>query len=301
MINGNLILSGSEREPLLDSRSSVEMKRVRESARVEQLFQTYEQNNRSISPTTANHSLSNARMISIKQKTEYVDNHGNLLSDADINRKITEKIRGIYSVDSVTVNKTNFEFGGSLEKKVARKIQIIRTWCLYDLVPLGVFLPTLFDKNSVYHKPINTNSIQDFILGAKPKKYEIDVITTKLQTSFSEFSLAELRQMKELTEFKYENDEPYEISSTDRAQPANFITKFERYIEEFKNEYAVITLEGRNHLLTAFWKSKSLTIYIPEEIQDNNLEAYIEVPKDSGVTPIAISMAISLRSLFTKD
>jgi hypothetical protein len=238
--------------------------------------------------------------------------NGKTLSGADLTQKVIAKVTGVYSADSVTVNDTYMFLPGTWdpitkrEKSVeAREIKITRNFCVYDLVPGGVFFPTLCKLDSVYRKTIDTSLIKDYILNAKPNENDIDLIFRNTEEGIiAQFPAAadNIDALKALILKKYSDDADFILTAQDAATfSADLKPIFSAFILEFEKRYQEFLDRGRDQLVTAFHKSKSLTIRIPAELYDpvekRQFGAYIEAPQNSGfATSFAISFATLLRS-----
>jgi hypothetical protein len=253
----------------------------------------------------------------LKEVTRFIGVDGKVISDAELSQRISRRIEGIYSADSVTVNTVPFTLAGVYEvvngvrkEKVidARKIEIKRTWCLYDMVPLGVFLPTLCKNDSVYRKTIQTSTIRDFLLDAKLTEGDIDEIFNDAKAvlsqtnDFTDCSEEDFSSFGAVIRKKHHLEAPLEFTQEDGTGHSEiYNNRLTTFLNKFNELFNVRLEEGKKQLHIAFWKSKSLTIYLPIQLYDpveqRQLGAYIEAPKDAGfATRLAINLATILRS-----
>jgi len=233
---------------------------------------------------------------------------GEILSCAELTNEIKKRVEGVYSVDSVTVNDVYMSLGGTIDPMtnrarsvLAREIKIIRTWCFYDLVPLGVFLPTLVNTNSIYRKTLETSLLGDYLLNAKPTESDIDPIFRNTEAEVATNPKHRVA-IREFIMKKYHDDSEFTVTPEElESHSREFNSQLALFLQRFRSLYEKYLAQGRIQLEIAYAKSKSITIKIPVELYDpverRQLAAYIEAPEDSGfATKLAISIAVSLRS-----
>jgi hypothetical protein len=244
--------------------------------------------------------------------TRYSDAGGRTWTSTQISNEIVNRVSRIYAADAVTVNDTYMILPGTWDASTqrprsvpCREINIKRTFCMYDLVPFGVFFPTLTNLDSIYRKTIEGTLIRDYVLNAKPNENDVDQIfrnalTTVKNTHPTVDDHNEI--LKQLIKRKYDEDVDFNLIEEDREGFSRELDPiFEDFLIEFAKRYQEFLMQGRDHLAIAFAKSKSLTLQLPNELYDpiekRQLGAYIEAPKDSGfATKFAINSAIFLRS-----
>lgn len=219
-----------------------------------------------------------------RNTTTYIQVNGELISEVDFRKKILEKTKGIY--DSIYVEQRDYKFAGQTEAVPTRVITLQRTICWFDLVPAVAFFSSLFKKDSVYTKGVDLNLIADYVLDSS--KTTTDEILSKiydntLQAMGSQFKVFD--NCKALAESKMSNldfsivsgDVPLGTNPLDVKQ---FLTKYEEvYYEACGNP--------KKELWVAFWKSKSIVIYIPNEC---STLSYIDVQPSGFVTSAHISL-----------
>jgi hypothetical protein len=219
----------------------------------------------------------NVQLEKINEVTLWMkkDGEGRILGDEELEENITQRIKGIYSSVKVRI----------IKKEI--KIEIKRSWCLYDLIPLGVFLPTLLNANSVFRKETQKSIIRDFLLNAKPTEGQLRELLRDIKPD-AVIKAHLIEDFHAVAREKHRQDLPFEITEQDT------IDKTRDYIDgltEFLNQLNHLSLkDGEEQLNIAYWKSKSFTITLPEQRQNARIE------ENAGcATSFAISFAKCLR------
>jgi hypothetical protein len=139
---------------------------------------------------TKNYSRKNINQVHIAEtfkQTRYCDQNGKIIEKEELEKKIIDRVKGIYSAESVTVNDVYYTFGGERElhndvwrdkKRPAREIIIKRSWSPLDLqsVLFVPFASSLCKSDSKYRKTIQTDSIRNFLLDASISDQEEDLL-----------------------------------------------------------------------------------------------------------------------------
>jgi hypothetical protein len=215
------------------------------------------------------------------------------------------KYKRIFSLDSITVSTGEFTFGGHKVATMARRIELKRKWCLYDLIPFGVLLPTLFSSKSVYRKGIVGNSISNVILQAKPVKTKIEElieftkdeisrqdVNNMLKKDFQE----DLEECAAIIISKYNRDQLDFIIDPDdkRGKSPAFVSRLTKFTAAFKARYDSNLNKGIENLRIAFWQDRNVIIYIPIDsdgkIPDRQT-AYLETQFNIGLTALVIKVS----------
>ena len=106
----------------------------------------------------------------MKRVTTFLNEDGTLLDDATMELRIRKRIRQIkatdvknreiYSLESISVTKGPYEFGGSKVLRLSQRIEIRRKLHIYDFVPFRVIRDLIINrKNSDYLKDMECTSM----------------------------------------------------------------------------------------------------------------------------------------------
>jgi exonuclease VII large subunit len=217
-----------------------------------------------------------------------IDNEGNLIDDSQLTQRIINNVKEIY--DSVSVSSIDYIYGNTNKAIASRKIELKRTWCWMDSIPLISFASVLLKPDSIYRKTLNEQLICKFILEAEL------VIDSKLKESIFETTLKEMKnknitvksEHKQIAEkFITDKDWSFQSSSEDK----NLIS----FLQEYKKEYELVCGNGKESIKAAYWQSKSITIYVPNEISHLY---FCELRTEGIINPIAIGMGKLMRFLY---
>ncbi len=183
---------------------------------------------------------------------------GEILSCAELTNEIKKRVEGVYSVDSVTVNDVYMSLGGTIDPMtnrarsvLAREIKIIRTWCFYDLVPLGVFLPTLVNTNSIYRKTLETSLLGDYLLNAKPTESDIDPIFRNTEAEVATNPKHRVA-IREFIMKKYHDDSEFTVTPEElESHSREFNSQYALFLQKFRSLYEGFRAQKRTQLENA--------------------------------------------------
>jgi ubiquitin C-terminal hydrolase len=252
--------------------------------------------------------------------TSYIDANGKVIEKKELEKKIIDKIRGIYSADSITVNDVLYSFGGETEiingvrrekKREARQIIIQRTWGLIDLKAAALipFFSSLFKTNSGYRKEIQSETIRNFLLDAKisDRKEDLDLIfnstkeiMVKANRNIRDSDLEEFRKIAE--QMYKEKDEIKITNDYEKGKDPLFISNLKLFAKHYTQQYNLLLDSGKNQLEYAYMQCKSIKMYLPTDLFDpddgRQLSAYIEPPENSiCMTRLQIFLGAGLREI----
>jgi hypothetical protein len=214
-----------------------------------------------------------------------IDEKGNLIDDNTFSQKITTKVKGIY--DEVYVTQIDHTYAGEIEATPSRKIELKRSWCFMDTVPLVTFMSTLLKKNSIYRETVNNNVILQYVLDGEIiiNNEQRKTIYEMAEEATKNNKMTVQEQYREIAEDFITNKD---LSFTLKSEDKSLIY----FLSQYKKEYEVLFGNGDKSLRATFWQSKSIIIIVPNE---NSHLSHIELKVNGVINPLAIKLGRFLR------